>query len=105
VCAAHGLERPLVNPRIGAWTPDFLWPQRQLVVETDGVAFHRTAAARRRDAKKDAALRGVGLTVLRLTWAEVTARPAETVGRIRDATSVVSMGCQPTETTFATGGA
>lgn len=92
VCAAHGLERPLVNPRLGAWTPDFLWPQQRLVVETDGVAFHRTAAARRRDAEKDAAMRALGLTVLRLTWAEVTERPAETVERIRDAASVVSMG-------------
>jgi hypothetical protein len=58
----------------------------------DGVAFHRTAAARRRDAEKDAAMRALGVTVLRLTWAEVTERPAETVRRIRDAASVVSMG-------------
>jgi hypothetical protein len=37
------------------------WPDQTLVVETDGYEFHRTAAARRRDAAKD-----------------VTERPADT---------------------------
>ncbi|MEA2134310.1 MAG: hypothetical protein QOC68_2219, partial [Solirubrobacteraceae bacterium] len=64
------------------WTPDFLWPDRGLVVETDGYDFHRTAAARRRDARKDEAMRGLGLTVVRLTWADVTARPAATSRRV-----------------------
>ena len=50
LCDAHGLPRPLVNQRIGDWTPDFLWPEWRLIVETDGVEFHRTAAAKRRDA-------------------------------------------------------
>ena len=63
MCAAHGIPRPLVNVRIGVWTPDFLWPDRRLVVETDGYEFHRTAAAKRRDATKDEFLRGQGLTV------------------------------------------
>jgi hypothetical protein len=85
MCAAHGLPRPLVNVPIGVWTPDFLWPEWRLVVETDGVAFHRTAAARSRDARKDEAMRALGLTVVRLTWADVTERPAETARGIRDA--------------------
>ena len=62
----------------------FLWPQWRLVVETDGGEFHRTAAARTRDARKDEAMRGLGLAVLRLTWAEVTARPANTARRIHE---------------------
>jgi hypothetical protein len=88
MCAAYGIARPEVNVRIGVWTPDFLWRDRGLVVETDGYEFHRTAAARRRDALKDEFLRRVGLTVIRLTWADVTERPSETAARIRDATSV-----------------
>jgi very-short-patch-repair endonuclease len=84
MCAAHGIPRPQVNVRIGPWTPDFLWPDRGLVVETDGYDFHRTAAARRRDARKDEAMRGLGLTVVRLTWADVTARPAATSRRVLD---------------------
>lgn len=88
MCASYGIPRPQVNLRIGAWTPDFLWPELGLVVETDGYDFHRTAAARRRDAMKDEFLRGIGLDVIRLTWAEVTERPAQTAARVRDATSV-----------------
>jgi Transcriptional regulator, AbiEi antitoxin/Protein of unknown function (DUF559) len=84
MCAVHGIPRPLVNVRLGEWTPDFLWPDRRLVVETDGAAFHRTAAARRRDALKDEVLRGLGLTVIRLTWADVIERPAETARRVLD---------------------
>ena len=88
LCAASGIARPHVNVRIGAWTPDFLWPESGLAVETDGFEFHRTAAARRRDAIKDEFLRGIGLTVLRLSWADVTERPAQTAARIAGATSV-----------------
>jgi len=91
MCAAYGIPRPEVNVRIGAWTPDFLWPDRNLVVETDGYEFHRTAAARRRDAVKDEFLRGAGLTVVRLTWADVTEGPAATAARVRDAASVGSI--------------
>jgi very-short-patch-repair endonuclease len=82
LCAAYGIPRPQVNVRIGAWTPDFLWPEMGLVVETDGYEFHRTAAARRRDATKDEFLRSIGLTVIRLTWADVTERPAETAAKM-----------------------
>jgi very-short-patch-repair endonuclease len=89
LCACYGIPRPQVNVPIGDWTPDFLWPDVGLVVETDGVEFHRTPAARRRDALKDHVLRGVGLIVMRLTWADVTERPAETAARIRVAMSVV----------------
>jgi len=84
MCAVHGIPRPQVNVRIGIWTPDFLWSDRRLVVETDGYDFHRTAAARRRDARKDEALRALGLTVVRLTWSDVVERPAATAQRIRD---------------------
>jgi very-short-patch-repair endonuclease len=78
MCAAHGLPRPQVNTRIDEWTPDFFWPEWGLVVETDSVAFHSTAWEKQRDALKDEALRACGLVVLRLMWAEVVGRPAET---------------------------
>jgi Transcriptional regulator, AbiEi antitoxin/Protein of unknown function (DUF559) len=88
MCAAYGIPRPQVNVRIGAWTPDFLWLDKSLVVETDGYDFHRTAAARRRDAAKDEFLRDEGFVVVRLTWADVTERPSETAARVWGATSV-----------------
>jgi very-short-patch-repair endonuclease len=90
LCAAYGIPRPQVNMRIGAWTPDFLWPERRLIVETDGYEFHRTAAARRRDAAKDEFFRGEGFTVVRLTWSDVAERPAETAANVLGATNVAS---------------
>jgi very-short-patch-repair endonuclease len=89
LCASYGIPRPQVNVRIGAWTPDFLWPDRRLVVETDGYDFHRTAAAKRRDATKDEFLRGEGFAVVRLTWADVAERPATTAAKLLTATNVV----------------
>jgi hypothetical protein len=84
MCAAHGLPRPQVNVRIDEWTPDFYWPEWGLVVETDSAAFHSTAWEKQRDALKDEAMRELGLEVLRLRWAEVVGRPAETACRIHE---------------------
>ena len=84
MCAAHGLPRPQVNVRMGEWTPDFYWPEWGLIVETDSVAFHSTAWERERDAEKDLAMRTLGFEVLRLMWAEVVGRPAETARRIHE---------------------
>jgi predicted transcriptional regulator of viral defense system len=92
LCAAHGLPRPLVNVKIGKWTPDFRWPEAEVVVETDGVRFHRTAAKRRQDARKDAALRGLGLHVIRLTWVDVTEAPERTASLVRAALAGASSG-------------
>jgi hypothetical protein len=87
MCAAHGLPRPLVNETIDVWTPDFLWPEQMVVVETDGVDFHKTAAKRRRDTTKDEYLTSLGFTVIRLRWADVVERPEITATRVRDALS------------------
>jgi very-short-patch-repair endonuclease len=84
LCDRYGIPRPHVNVRMGEWMPDFYWPAWGLVVETDSVAFHSTAAAKQRDALKGEFLRSKGLSVLRLTWAEVTERPAETARRIHE---------------------
>ena len=84
MCAAHGIPRPKVNVRMGESTPDFYWPEWGLIVETDSEAFHSTAWEQQRDALKDDAMRALGLNVLRLRWAEVVGRPAETARRIHE---------------------
>jgi len=85
LCDRFALPQPVVNEPLGPWRPDFLWPGAGVVVETDGGRFHRTAAKRKRDAKKDAYLQAQGLRVIRLEWAEVTARPEATAALMRDA--------------------
>jgi len=85
MCEAQIIPRPLVNERIDGWELDFLWADAEVVVETDGERFHRTAAQRRRDAEKDAHFRGRGFTVIRLTWADVVEAPSETGAAVRAA--------------------
>jgi DNA-binding transcriptional ArsR family regulator len=40
LCDDHGLPRPQVNTRINGIEVDFVWPQRRLIVEVDGYAYH-----------------------------------------------------------------
>lgn len=61
-----GLPRPLTNHPIGPYEADFYWPSHDLVIETDGDAYHDHVLARRRDAAKDAYLRQRGLIVVRV---------------------------------------
>ncbi len=60
-------------------------------------------AARRRDARKDEVMRSLGLTVFRLTWADVAARPAGTAERLRTATNGGSIPRREDEATFVAG--
>jgi hypothetical protein len=82
LCEEFGIPRPLVNEPIGAWTPDFWWPEHGLVVETDSAAFHSSLAARRRDPLKDEAFATLGLTLLRLRWRDVVEAPAATAATV-----------------------
>ena len=66
---------------------DFHWPAYRLVVETDGFAYHRSPIARRNDAERDARLRAAGLSLLRLTHADVYEYPERSVRAVRAATA------------------
>jgi very-short-patch-repair endonuclease len=61
---------------------DLLWPERQLVVELDGFAFHVSPIAFERDPRRDADLQARGFRVLRFTWRQVTREPALVAARI-----------------------
>jgi very-short-patch-repair endonuclease len=62
-------------PETGAWVNgfkvDFYWPALKLVVETDGLRYHRTPAQQERDRLRDQAHLAAGLTPLRFTQAQV----------------------------------
>ncbi len=82
-----GIERPIVNGRIElpGMTPevDFHWPDRRLVIETDGDAFHRTPRARSADAERDRALTDAGWRVHRFTYWDVVDKPDRTLTTVR----------------------
>lgn len=58
---------------------DFLDPDRRLVVEIDSDIHHTSLADRASDARRDAAMRAAGYTVLRIGEEAVRRRPEEVV--------------------------
>jgi len=66
-----GLSHPQTQAWVNGFRVDFYWPDLGLVVETDGLRYHRTAAQQRKDRLRDQAHTVAGLTVLRFTAAQV----------------------------------
>ena len=48
-----GLPKPQTCAWVNGFEVDFYWPQLGLVVETDGLRYHRTAAEQARDRLRD----------------------------------------------------
>jgi len=68
---AAGLPLPQTRVYVGGFRVDFFWPQLGLVVETDGLRYHRTPAQQARDRLRDQAHAAAGLTPLRFTHAQI----------------------------------
>jgi very-short-patch-repair endonuclease len=69
--AQAGLSLPLTRRRLNGFRVDFFWPDLRLVVETDGLRYHRTPAQQARDHVRDQAHLAAGFTPLRFTHAQV----------------------------------
>jgi very-short-patch-repair endonuclease len=67
-----GLPPPLTQQWVNSFRVDFYWPDLGLVVETDGLRYHRTPAQQARDRLRDQAHTAAGLTPLRFTRAQVS---------------------------------
>jgi very-short-patch-repair endonuclease len=70
-----GLPKPETGRRLNGFKVDFYWPALKLVVETDGLRYHRTPAEQARDRLRDQAHAAAGLTPLRFTHAQVRFEP------------------------------
>src|SRR5207245_6286281 len=66
-----GLPTPLTRQHVNGFRVDFFWPDLGLVVETDGLRYHRTPAQQARDRLRDQAHLAAGFTPLRFTHAQV----------------------------------
>jgi very-short-patch-repair endonuclease len=75
LCRRHRLPVPEVNARIAGFEVDFAWPDRNLVVEVDGYAFHRGRQAFRDDRDRDIELELLGFTVLRFADTRIEEDP------------------------------
>jgi very-short-patch-repair endonuclease len=70
-----GLPKPKTQQWVNGFRVDFFWPELELVVETDGLRYHRTAAQQAEDRLRDQAHAAAGLTPLRFTRAQVRFEP------------------------------
>ena len=66
-----GLPLPLTQEHLNGFRVDFYWPELRLVVETDGLRYHRTPGQQARDRLRDQAHTAAGITPLRFTHAQV----------------------------------
>ena len=64
---AAGLPVPLTKQWVLGYEVDFCFPDHDLIVETDGLRYHRTPAQQARAAKRDQTHTAAGLRVLRFT--------------------------------------
>jgi hypothetical protein len=80
-----GLPTPETCVMRNGWEVDFLWRDLRLVVETDSLRYHRTAAQQHRDRLRDQAHFAVGDTPVRFSHSQVRFEPAyveRTLGKI-----------------------
>jgi hypothetical protein len=75
IATSAGLPSPLSKQLVNGFEVDFFWPDLGLVVETDGLRYHRTASAQKRDALRDRTHILAGMTPLRFTHYEVRHEP------------------------------
>lgn len=71
IAVAAGLPTPLTKEQVNGFEVDFFWPDLGLVVETDGLRYHRTPAAQARDRLRDQIHTAAGMTPLRFTHYQV----------------------------------
>lgn len=78
-----GLAVPLTGQWVNEFEVDFYWPDLGLVVETDGLRYHRTPAEQARDRRRDQAHTAAGLTQLRFTHEQVRYEPEHVLAVLR----------------------
>ena len=66
-----GLSLPLAEEIVNGYEVDFFWPELKLVVETDGLRYHRTPSAQAKDARRDQAHTAAGYARLRFSHHQV----------------------------------
>lgn len=87
IAISVGLPQPLTKAWVNGFEVDFYWPELGLVVETDGLRYHRTASTQTRDRVRDQTHVAVGLTPLRFTHWQVKYQPAHVRSVLRQTTA------------------
>jgi very-short-patch-repair endonuclease len=85
ICSRYRLPRPLTQQWILGGRVDFLWPDRNIVVEVDSWKGHRGRVMFQADRTATNVLQLAGYLVLRFTWTDVTRRQAQVARMLRAA--------------------
>jgi very-short-patch-repair endonuclease len=88
IASRAGLSRPQTGVEVNGFVVDFYWPELGLVVETDGLRYHRTPAQQARDRLRDQAHLAAGMTPLRFTHGQVAFEPDHVERTLRRVASV-----------------
>ena len=83
LAVASGFVLPLSKQWVLGYEVDFWFPDHGLVVETDGLRYHRTPAQQARMVKRDQTHQAAGLRVLRFTHWQIAHEPDEVVRILR----------------------
>jgi very-short-patch-repair endonuclease/predicted transcriptional regulator of viral defense system len=76
IATRSGLSVPRTKAHVNGFEVDFFWPHLGLVVETDGLRYHRTPLAQARDRQRDQTHIAAGLLPLRFTHHQVKYEPS-----------------------------
>jgi very-short-patch-repair endonuclease len=90
IAAAAGLPPPATKETVNGFVVDFFWRDLGLVVETDGLRYHRTPSTQARDARRDRAHLVAGMTPLRFTHWEIARRPGEVERQLEQAARLLA---------------
>jgi very-short-patch-repair endonuclease len=80
---AAGLPSPLSKRWVLHYEVDFWFPDHRLVVEADGLRYHRTPAQQARAARRDQVHTAAGLRVVRFTHWQIAYEPDEVIDILR----------------------
>ena len=80
---AAGFALPLSEHLVLGYEVDFWFPDLGLVVETDGLRYHRTPSRQARMVRRDQKHQAAGLRVLRFTHWQIAYEPNEVTEVLR----------------------
>jgi very-short-patch-repair endonuclease len=83
IAMAAGLPIPLTKQWVLGYEVDFHFPDLDLIVETDGLRYHRTPSQQARMARRDQTHVAAGLRVLRFTHWQIAHAPDEVTAVLR----------------------
>jgi very-short-patch-repair endonuclease len=80
---AGGFPLPLTKQRVLGYEVDFLFPDHGLIVETDGLRYHRTPSQQARMVRRDQKHTAAGLRILRFAHWQIAHAPNEVTDVLR----------------------